>query len=441
MAFNSSTTSKIQAQHLTEQWLKALNGVSFDSVTGLTREGGDLMLVMSDGRQVLLPDAFDVGHLLEMLADFPEQIQSLIAAMQDGATVLVAQAGAVTLPLPQPSNSDGAVIGRVAEANGDVKVQRNGTEQSLKSGDNLLQGDVILTSQSAQMRLELLSDQSKVTGSGVVGENSRLVLGKQAATSMNIAPVVQVDAGTVLFDRLTDAMTTLQVITPTGAVLPQGQGVGVTVSAATGQTTIVGLTAFGVTTGTGSAVQFIPSAPNSSPVSIPMQGLVFNTPNSLGQQESAGLMPSSSVVPTGSQVTAIAQLVTSPSANLGRGDLGGLGLLSSQASSTLSGVVAPSSVSTVSTSPTTATDRGLSGGAFSGVNTSAPFSSGTNVTSVVAPAAPSQATGGQINTSPIAPPNLLNGSLKSAVATPTISIAEPTTQTFDWRSRSAPSAP
>jgi Ca2+-binding RTX toxin-like protein len=320
MALSPSASSTPLSPQLLQEWETALGDVSLDNLTGFARQGGDLVLTLGGGQQVLLPRGFNELASLQEMGGLSADLLAIIRLATEGEYVLLAQAGEGVPSLPAavaPGATD--IIGRVAEAAGEVKVQRNGGEQVLKAGDPVLAGDTILTSANAQVRLEMLSGATEVSASAVLGENGKVVLGPQAAGANQGATMVfKMDSGAVVLDRMTSSAMDMQVVTPGGVVLPQGQGVGVSVNSGSGETTVVGLNAFGVATGSGSNVQIIPLGANGQQsgqaVSVPTSGMVINASNPSG---SAGVVVSTTSTtgsPTGTQADPISKLVTSPTA-------------------------------------------------------------------------------------------------------------------------------
>ncbi|MEN9761469.1 MAG: hypothetical protein RI906_1295, partial [Pseudomonadota bacterium] len=297
-----------------------------DGATSLSRRGDDLLIEYSNGSSRIFGGFFRASVNVDWAQSdaLAIEFESLLAGLANGlhASILVAQApGAATVGVtPGTVEPDTTIIARVVSTNGDVQVQRGQELVTLRTGDALREGDVIQTGTSGELRFELLSRSDASVGSGAVGENAKITLGRQAAdqtapaqTGASPAPAAtsfKVDAGAVVFDRLSDAGAPVQIVTPAGAVLAQRQAVGISVNSQSGETTVMSMAGQAVASGGQAVPPSVVVQTQGAPVgglSVPVEGLVL-------RPASSGATAAVSAAVTSTQATPITRLMSSPTA-------------------------------------------------------------------------------------------------------------------------------
>ena len=130
-----------------------------------SQQGSDLVLTGNDGHRLVVSGYFDHEHHADLVAPGGATLSAdVVAKLTLSQTPgQYAQAGA-------PAGA--AVIGKVERLGGSATVQHaNGTVEELKIGDNILQGDVVQTSDGS------LLGMSFVDGTAFnMGANARMVM-------------------------------------------------------------------------------------------------------------------------------------------------------------------------------------------------------------------------------------------------------------------------
>ncbi|TAN59471.1 MAG: hypothetical protein EPN20_15005, partial [Magnetospirillum sp.] len=144
-------------------------GGDFLLMAEYVRSGGDLVLVGADGTRIVIRDYF--------ASEAPPPLMT-----ESGATIDAALAGKLAGPLApgqyaQAGGGSGATaIGKIQTANGSVSVKHaDGTQVELHKGDNIFQGDVLVTGQGGALGM-VFADGTTMS----LGEKGRMVLDELA---------------------------------------------------------------------------------------------------------------------------------------------------------------------------------------------------------------------------------------------------------------------
>src|ERR1041384_6940773 len=151
--------------HDGDQGSIAISDAHFLFHADFKRSGSDLTLTGEDGHRVVVPGYFKHEHSPALVAPNGAMVTADIVDALVGSIApdQYAQAGA-------PAGG-AAVIGKVASAQGNATVVRNGVSVTLNSGDAVLKGDVVQTGSDSAVGI-ILSDGATFN----LDANARMVL-------------------------------------------------------------------------------------------------------------------------------------------------------------------------------------------------------------------------------------------------------------------------
>ena len=238
------------------------------------------------------PRSIEPGDPPETAPGLPEAV--LLAQADTGAPM-------VAPPPPEAAPAPPAIVGTVRATSGNARVIRDGQSIAIKPGDVVLEGDVLASDAAGPVRLELKRSASGA-GDGVVtatlGADSRILMQASSGTG-DLGVTLRLDAGTlVLGDAPRDGLG-VNIDTPAGRVVAQGQGVGVSVNPINQETTVlpVGTGNGPSTPGAGVSIQ---AAGGGAGVVVGSTGITLQAGTDPGRGNDA---------PTSSQVNTITSLL------------------------------------------------------------------------------------------------------------------------------------